>query len=624
MTDTPDRFPHIFEVPTPPGAEGWREMYPYYLVSQDEVRDHEASVFWIQDKYHHAHPYYPFDTIAVEAWGFACGGYSTRVFAVPPVFGLDQRFVNGYLYFGAVPVTDPAQIEERARHFGERAGFYFANWDAMYEKWKEKAQVAITEMEAVTFVALPDLEPMSSVTEGLGRSRGYDALTAYSTLIDRFLLMHQYHFEMLNIGYGAYLTFFEFCKGAFPDISDQEVARMVAGLDVIAFRPDEELKKLARAAVELGVDEAFERDGTPEEIFAAMKDSDGGREWLQRFDDAKYPWFNFCSEYGFYHTQRAWIDDLAVPLRGIADYVVRARAGEDLLRPTERLRAEADAIAGKYRELFTSEDELAQFEQLLGLSRTVFPYIEDHNFYVEHWSHTIFWNKMRDLGDLLAHSGLLAARDDVFYLHRYEISEALFDVAESWAIGVAPRGSKRAQDKVARRKEIVETLRDWEAPPALGAPPEVINEPFIIMNYGVTTARVQEWLRGTTGEVRSLYGIAASPGVVEGPARVIRTEKELSQVQHGEILVSPTTAPSWASVFSRVSGVVSDAGGVMSHAAIVCREYGLPAVVGAGMATSVIETGQRIRIDGGTGTISLLDEDGGDGDRAPQTSGAAS
>jgi pyruvate,water dikinase len=95
--------------------------------------------------------------------------------------------------------------------------------------------------------------------------------------------------------------------------------------------------------------------------------------------------------------------------------------------------------------------------------------------------------------------------------------------------------------------------------------------------------------------------------VAEGPARVITAVDQLDQVRSGEILVCPITAPSWAPVFSRIEGAVSDIGGIMSHAAIVSREYGLPAVVGTGFGTKRIQTGQRVRVDGNTGVVSIID-----------------
>jgi pyruvate, water dikinase len=82
---------------------------------------------------------------------------------------------------------------------------------------------------------------------------------------------------------------------------------------------------------------------------------------------------------------------------------------------------------------------------------------------------------------------------------------------------------------------------------------------------------------------------------------------DLDDLVAGEILVAPITSPSWTPVFARINGAVSDIGGIMCHAAIVCREYGVPAVVGTSNATSLIRTGQRVRVDGNTGTVTILD-----------------
>jgi pyruvate,water dikinase len=140
----------------------------------------------------------------------------------------------------------------------------------------------------------------------------------------------------------------------------------------------------------------------------------------------------------------------------------------------------------------------------------------------------------------------------------------------------------------------------------LNQPPDVVTEPFTIMLWGITTDRIQSWLKGASTNSDVLSGMAASPGAVEGLARVIRSADELDQIKDGEILVAPVTAPSWAPVFSRISATVTDIGGMMSHAAIVCREYGLPAVTATGSGSSVIKTGQRLRVDGSKGEVTIL------------------
>jgi pyruvate,water dikinase len=126
------------------------------------------------------------------------------------------------------------------------------------------------------------------------------------------------------------------------------------------------------------------------------------------------------------------------------------------------------------------------------------------------------------------------------------------------------------------------------------------------MLWGITTDSVQSWLE--SGEDSgSLRGQPGSPGVVEGPARIVRSVQELETWGRATSSSAPATSPAWSPVFSRIAATVSDVGGVMSHTAIICREYGLPAVVGTGNAVSRVREGQRIRVDGDTGVVTLLD-----------------
>jgi pyruvate,water dikinase len=187
------------------------------------------------------------------------------------------------------------------------------------------------------------------------------------------------------------------------------------------------------------------------------------------------------------------------------------------------------------------------------------------------------------------------------------VLDALTDLRIAWSAGSEPVGGRYWRPIVAHRKELIERLGKWSPPPALGPAPETVQEPMTIMLWGVTTEHVQTWLDGAEESTTILKGFAGSPGVVEGVARVVMNLEDLDHLEDGEILVAPVTNPSWTPIFGRIAAAVSDIGGVMSHAAIVAREYGLPAVVGTGFATTNIRTGQRIRVDGGAGVVTILD-----------------
>ena len=599
-----DRFPSPFDMPTPDGAQGWRDLYAYSTLFSEDRREYEESMFWFMDGVHTPEVATPWDATILEYAIVALSQYNTRHYIIPPALGVDIRVLNGYMYLSPVGVADPAEIESRVPEFMERAGHYFGNWDALYEKWLPKVKDLIAELESISFEPLPDREDIAVITEGRGLGSGFALMAGYNRLLELTMKLWNYHFEFLNLGYAAYLDFFGFCKQIFPGIPDQAIAKMVAGVHVDLFQPDDELKKLATLAVDLGIGARL--TGKAAAVLSDLATDDAGRTWLAAFEQAKQPWFNFSAGSGFYHTDKVWLEHLDIPMGFIADYVAKLGRGQSLERPMAAVGAERDRIVTEYTELIDDDASRATFEGKLGLARTVFPYVENHNFYVEHWGHSVIWRKMRDLGGLFVKEGFFADADDVFLLGRNEVPEVLFDLYHGWAVGVASRGPVYWPKEMQRRQAIMDALRTWSPPPALGVPPEVITEPFTIMLWGITSDSVQQWLGGASDD-GSLKGFAASPGIAEGPARVIASADGIGELLPGEILVSPLTAPSWAPVFGKIAATVTDVGGIMSHAAIVCREYGLPAVTGTAFATKTIKTGQRIRVDGNAGTVTILD-----------------
>lgn len=602
-------FPLPSQIATPAGAEGWESMYPYYT----RFRPEDDQRFWFYNSMHFPEPMPAFDVITAEVPYSGMGAFTTRVFAFPTALGIDHRIVNGRVYITANTVTDPAQIERRLKVFQERAGHYYENWDKLYGQWRERIMKLIAEISAIKVPALPEFDDAEVVFEAHGIAQNHYVRERFHRCVESYSKMWHHHFEFLMLGYGAYLVFFQFCKKAFPEIPDQMVARMVAGIDVLMFRPDDELKKLARRAVELGVDAPFAANGRdngdPQKILAEIaKLGEPGKRWIAELDAAREPWFNTSTGDGFYHHHRSWNDDLSVPFSALPRYVAQIKAGKSLERPTQALKQERTRITAEYRGLLGSEEERGAFDQMLGLCHTVFPYVEDHKFYCEHWFTTLFFNKVREFGALLVRSGVLLKDDDIFQLHHTEVDQALVDVLLSWAAGSKPAGAEHWRPIVAKRRELIEKLRPWDAPPALGPMPERLEDPAVQMLWGITSETLDSWSRvPDEKDANEIRGFAASPGIVEGVARVLTTVNDIGQILEGEILVCPVTAPSWAPLFNKIKAAVSDIGGTMSHAAIVAREYGMPAVVGTGQATKRIRTGQRLRVDGDRGIVTILD-----------------
>ena len=242
-----------------------------------------------------------------------------------------------------------------------------------------------------------------------------------------------------------------------------------------------------------------------------------------------------------------------------------------------RVAAEAAAL----EVLASSPRRLRAFRRLLADSQHLVPIREAQTDEL-----TIAWPVMRRavarIGEALAARGTIADADDVFWLTRTEALAALNGAALPPTVDVPARRSLRAEQ-------------------ARLVPPRLVGRvnPMI--------QRVWDSFPGLIGAVPSdtalVSGVPASPGRATGPVRVIRGPEEFDELQPGEILVAPMTAPAWTPLFTRAAAVVTDVGSAAAHASIIAREYGIPAVVGCGDATSRLRTGMRVTVDGSTGNV---------------------
>ncbi len=600
-----------FDVETPASAAGWEEMYSWYHLYSEDHRAEEEGRFWFQDRLHNPDPIYPYDEVIPENWWRALGAFNTRIFAMPPAFGVDQRILLGRLYLSPIGVEDEAVIQARAQVFRARAQHYYDHWDAIYEAWKKRLGALLDDLRSLSFAPLPDLEDESVVFEHRGYSTGFEMVRSFDRLIAILFEAYEYHFELLNIGYAAYLALFDFCRRAFPDIADTTIAQMVAGEPIELYRPDDELRRLAEQAHALGLSDVVQEATSWPSLERALADSEAGRTWKEHWADVADPWFRIATDPGhpaMSHAFPTWLEDQTIPLRFVQEYLRLLASGRSLERSTESTLTERSRLASEYAELLAPQDRAA-FGELLDLARKVSVYIEEHVLYVEHWITSTFWAKSRELGRTLAGMGCFDDPEDLFYLRRLEVAEALYESVAAWAVGRQGVGGAHWRPLVARRRALFEALKELSPPPAVGRAPEAVNEPFTVMLWGITPQTVAQWLaQGDERDEAIILGSPAAPGVAEGPARIIRDLSQLREIEPGDVLVCPATSPSWSPVFVHIAATVSDVGGVMSHTAIVCREYGLPAVVGTGDAVQRIRTGQRVRVDGDAGTVTILGE----------------
>jgi phosphohistidine swiveling domain-containing protein len=229
-----------------------------------------------------------------------------------------------------------------------------------------------------------------------------------------------------------------------------------------------------------------------------------------------------------------------------------------------------------------------QFEFLLSAARQGSVIQEDHNYWIDTQVVYEVRRVVLAVGTWFVGNGGLVAADDVFHLRLDELCDLSADL----------------RSVVADRKHELERFSSVASPPVLGTLP-----PGPPPDDPISRA-VTKLFGGRPPESASpdvFHGMPGSPGVARGRARVIRALAEGETLEHGEVLVAPTTAPPWTPLFARAAAIVTDAGGILSHCAVVAREYSIPAVVGTTCATAVLRDGQLIEVDGTSGSVRIID-----------------
>ena len=609
------RLKSPFEVETPKGCEGWEEMYPKHLLFSQERRQYDESKLWTYDAVHHAGVMSPFDIIIPEQEQETFSWSGDRSFPIPTAHGTDYRVLNGYVYVSPNDIKDPELINRRLSVFLPRQQFITENFDALFHLWKNKMAALCAEVLAIDVPHLTEFEPESTIWNATGLGCGYRLLQAYMNIMNCFRRSEQYHMEIVMGAYGNYMALADFVMTRVPDMEIPSAGKLCTGGIYDVLIADIKLKELAQLALELKVDKElqklFEKGVAPEQIMAELRKDKAGLKWVEQMEKDRYPWFYLVSGTGgFTHNHVAWNDDLRIPFEALLSYVSLLREGRKLGRPREELLAERDALADEVRSKLAEEDR-GTFNQMLGAARKVYPYIEGHPFYCEHWAPALIWNKLREVGSRLVEGDFLKDKEDIFYLNAYEIWPILQDMVGSWSATVPPQGPRYLPAMIERRKGILKRLSEWAPPIYLGKTPESVTEPVMVLVWGTTTEKVQNYLAELAGAgvgvKKGVRGLGGSTGVVEGRARVIMSLDQAGELKVGEILVAPSTMPSWTPLFSKIKGVVVEVGGMMAHAAIIAREYGMPAVVGAHEATQIIKTGDLLRIDGGKGVVDILE-----------------
>ncbi len=254
----------------------------------------------------------------------------------------------------------------------------------------------------------------------------------------------------------------------------------------------------------------------------------------------------------------------------------------ELVRQRDSLIEKTSASLGPIRRWL--------FRKFLGWAQAFGPCREESLFYMG-----AAWATLRrlalELGQRLVAAGTLARPDDVFYLETAELAEACSARSDD-------RACPDFRQTAGERRKLRESRKRLH-------PPGIIPTGSR-WNLGPINMTAWETQKRNASDGDTLAGFAVSPGTVTGAATVVLSPADFDQMRPDTILVCPTTTPAWTPLFAQASGLVTDIGGILAHGSIVAREYGIPAVLGTGNGTQRIATGQRIKVDGDSGTVTIL------------------
>lgn len=315
-------------------------------------------------------------------------------------------------------------------------------------------------------------------------------------------------------------------------------------------------------------------DGT---FFQDLSKLEGGEEFSEVMQ-------SYLKKYGMRCTgetdisRSRWNEKPTTLIAAIMGYVKNFDLGEHK-RKYEKDLAEAQQLAGslltRLRNLPGGKKKAKKTQKMISVLRNFVGYRE-YNKYMLVWYFWIIKQSFIQEADRLVRLGVLQDKEDIYYLTYDEFKELILKDRVDYHLV-----NKRKEDHILNVKR---------------TPPRVVTSEGEVIFGEYATANIPEG---------SLAGVAVSSGVVEGRARVL-TKIEDAHIEKGDILVAVYTDPSWTPLFVSASGLVTEIGGMMTHGAVVAREYGIPAIAGVDDATNLIKDGQRIRVNGNEGYIEIL------------------
>jgi phosphohistidine swiveling domain-containing protein len=539
-----------------------------FPVNWDDPAD--ARYMWTLDRMHAPEPMTLADALAFEC-AFDHGLTAAAQAYDVPLRAVTRR-INTYLYLALAPTNwRMAENPNRTDRLGWAIGRLGDLWD---DEYLPEIKRHLQHWEA--------LDPASSTLSQL--------TNALDDSVERTRRLYEIHFLIWLPFMAAISLFDDFYRDVLGGVSDFDAYRLLQGFRNKTVESGRALWQLSRQALQVASARVVLEQEPAEAVTAALKESPEGRKFLDLLDEYLETWGQRGDRWGW--SFPSWIEDPTPVIRTLQDYV--RQPDRDLESELAAQVAEREQLVSAARERLHSypPDVLSRFEFLLKAAQKAIVLTEDHSHWIDFRCMYHLHRISLEVGRRLAAAGVVDRRDDVFLLTLEELRDTALEL---------PRLNRRAQ--IAARRAEMEYFRSVPVPPTLGAPatgaPPTDPVNLAIFKFFGAPPPI-------SGDHTVIRGNCGSPGRATGPARIVHSLAEAGKLQPHDVLVVRTTAPPWTPLFATAAALVSDTGGILSHCAVVAREYGIPAVVGTGNATGRIHDGQLIEVDGDAGIVRLV------------------
>jgi pyruvate,water dikinase len=557
--------------------------------------------YWERDDFHEPVPLSPFGRVLlleqiIKNFPAACAEFGIMLERIEPAF------IGGWIYSRVVPVGAPSPgrgrphppppwllrtllrlhpaIRRRA-HAALRAiasdlpASVIRRWA---EEWRPLFEEETARALSLDLGALSDLDLVAELDRRvwmIGHPAHVMAATAY------WILVYQLA---------------ETCR-VLLGWDTAKTLTLVEGLSTKSTQPARELADLARVA----------RDRPAVlELLAEIDDTTPGR-----LAEADPDFAQAFSSYLEANGHRILTYDVMTPTLAETPYLLLRLVADQLEisfspdQAAEEARRTRNQAADEARRILSSHPEADRehFERVLARAREAYPVFEDRVWWTTFVQTALLRYVAIEIAGRLSDRGQLAAAEEVFFLETADARSALLDGTD-----------RRETTRLAKGR------RAWAmahpGPHSYGQPPQgeppfnLLPDPARLVNNAMMWGLAQLFgeRRLPTSDDSIVSGTAASSGRYTGKVRVIMGEHEFTKIQPGDVVVCPVTSPAWSVVFPSMGALVTDMGGILSHPAIIAREHRIPAVVGTGNATVMLNDNQHVVVDGDRGTVTAADQ----------------